>query len=371
MPKTSQSCGSQVKYSNRKSPGISRWEIKHSNILAWLLSPSENHNLGTDFLNGIIEKILSGNPYIEYDALDLLLLNTSSCYVQREWKDIDILISSPSESLVIAIENKVGSTEHSNQLKKYLDIIERDYSEYKYKLYVYLTPNGDDPSDPVHWKVLRYEDIAELLEEILTTHESMNNDVRTLLKHYLLNIRRNVVRDRELERVCNEIYKKHRAAFDLVYQYKTIGRSRLTDVINEVLEEYARDGKLIMDPEWSLGFHTSVMNTKLPPLEEPISSWKNTHLYQYWFNIYDDGEYSSFYLIFELGGNNVPESQKEMMHKLIAKHRPNYSKAEFKYNRIYRTKKTTIKNDEDNYEDLVIKAAKSAIDAILIIRKLQ
>ena len=57
--------------------GISRWEIKHSNILAWLLSPSENHNLGTDFLNGIIEKILSGNPDIEHDALDLLLLNTS------------------------------------------------------------------------------------------------------------------------------------------------------------------------------------------------------------------------------------------------------------------------------------------------------
>ena len=37
--------------------GVSRAEIRHSNMLGWLLDPNENHGLGDSFLYGIISKI--------------------------------------------------------------------------------------------------------------------------------------------------------------------------------------------------------------------------------------------------------------------------------------------------------------------------
>ena len=35
---------------------VSKKEIYHSNMLAWLLDPNENHGLGEAFLKGILQK---------------------------------------------------------------------------------------------------------------------------------------------------------------------------------------------------------------------------------------------------------------------------------------------------------------------------
>ena len=44
---------------------------------------------------------------------------------------------------------KISRTEirHSNQLNRYRTILEKEYEEYK-KIYLFLTPDGDVPSDP-------------------------------------------------------------------------------------------------------------------------------------------------------------------------------------------------------------------------------
>lgn len=34
---------------------ISRMEIRHSNMLAWLLNPNENHGMGDAFLKAIVQ----------------------------------------------------------------------------------------------------------------------------------------------------------------------------------------------------------------------------------------------------------------------------------------------------------------------------
>ena len=44
----------------------------------------------------------------------------------REWRNIDILLISAEEKTVIAIENKVGAHEHSNQLNRDREILEKD-----------------------------------------------------------------------------------------------------------------------------------------------------------------------------------------------------------------------------------------------------
>ena len=47
---------------------------------------------------------------------------------------------------MIAIENKVGSHEHSNQLNRYRNILEKEYPDYN-RMLVFLTPDGEKPSD--------------------------------------------------------------------------------------------------------------------------------------------------------------------------------------------------------------------------------
>ena len=85
--------------------------------------------------------------------------------VYREWKYIDLLLVSDTEKILIAIENKIGSHEHEHQLKRYRRTLETDYPSYK-KMLLYLTPEGEDPSDCDNWDVLTYRDIAATLSEL-------------------------------------------------------------------------------------------------------------------------------------------------------------------------------------------------------------
>ena len=129
-----------------------RTEIRHSNVLAWLLNPNENHNLGDVFIKEIFQEFIKNKSSENRAILQLLLMDFYSFSVYREWKNIDILLVSDDEKMVMAIENKVGSHEHDNQLKRYKEIIDKEFPKYK-KILIYLTPDGEEPSDE-DWDIL-------------------------------------------------------------------------------------------------------------------------------------------------------------------------------------------------------------------------
>ena len=137
--------------------GAVRMEVRHSDFLAFLLDPSQNHGLGDFFLKRLLQKVLAGpgrgtegvSP-VHLDVMDLS--NTS---VRREWKHTDVLCVNDDNRLVLLIENKIDSGEGEGQLERYLQEVERAYprsSGFK-TIPLYLTPEGDDPADeetPVH-----------------------------------------------------------------------------------------------------------------------------------------------------------------------------------------------------------------------------
>ena len=107
--------------------GIARVEIRHSNFLAWLLTPSESHGQGDLFLKAFLMDVLrkarqkGAEPPIsavELDGADL-----RGVEVRREWRNIDLLIRCDKPRFVIAIENKIDSGEHGNQLERYKDTV--------------------------------------------------------------------------------------------------------------------------------------------------------------------------------------------------------------------------------------------------------
>lgn len=203
---------------------ITRTEIRHSNMLAWLLDPSENHGIGDSFFRGIIQKLVENDSEGRYDVFWLLLLDTYSFSVYREWKNIDLLLVSDQEKIVIAIENKVGAHEHSNQLNRYRSAVEKEYMDYK-KVYAFLTPDGEEPSDIENWGILTYWDVVDVLENISSTQE-LRSDVKVMVDNYLEVVRRDIVEDKELIDICNKIYDKHRKALDLIYENRVDAKNQ-------------------------------------------------------------------------------------------------------------------------------------------------
>lgn len=342
---------------------ISRTEIRHSNMLGWLLNPNENHNFGDAFLKGILQRLVEKDTESRYDVFKILLMDLYSFSVLREWRNIDILLASSEEKVVIAIENKVGSHEHSNQLNRYREILEKEYSTYK-RLYVFLTPDGENPSDVENWDVLTYDDVIDVLEDI-SSRMKLQPDVDLMVRNYIEIVRRDIVQDQALIDICNKIYNKHKKALDLIFDNRTDGKTQVSDSIKETLRCLADEGMIIYDSDWGYNFRTENMDSYIPLLDEPISSWGSTNVYSYWFNVRGD----RFYGIFELAGRNVPDEVMEKMQNLTDILKPNDKrKSDFTYKRIFTTKWYDVSDSEDISGD-VEQAVRSAVGDILAMEK--
>lgn len=330
---------------------ISRAEIRHSNMLGWLLNPNENHGIGDRFLKAIIQEMVVNDTDGRYEVFQTLLLDLYSFTLYREWKNIDILLISEEEQFLIAIENKVGSHEHDNQLDRYRKTLEAEYPDYK-KMFIFLTPDGDDPSDVENWDVLTYSSVAENLAKLKSSME-LQPDVELIIRNYLDVIRRDIVEDQQLVEVCNKIYAKHKKALDLIFEYRTDGRSQLADCIRSALSKIAESGIIDFSVEESSGrlfeFHTTNMTKLFPRLSTKNSSWGSNYVYQYWIHRRDN----KLCGICELGGWNVPESTMVTMQKIIKLLKPNDKRKEnFKYKRIFRSKWFEFNSSDYIQEDI-------------------
>ena len=156
-------------------------------------------------------------------------------------------------------------------------------------------------------------------------------------------IRRNVLTDTKLNEICNEIYKNYKTALDLIYKYKT---SYVTETINTVLENFAKEHKIIYQKSNSAGkfsFYTKEMTEYLPDLPQDISSWGNKHTYAYELYIeQDEKNNNKLRLIFVLAPLNA-KAQEDKMLKIL-----NY---EFKKQKNLNGKWNTVKTMKKDYDD--------------------
>lgn len=222
--------------------GIVNTEIRHSNVLAWLLNPKENHGLGDVFIKKLIQTLFYQNKNIilksNLTLFDISLMDYDDFNIRREWRNIDILAISEENKLVLVIENKVWSKESNNQLKKYFDIIHKEFSEYN-KVFIFLTPYGDASSDEENWISFNYKNIFDILQKSIELKKDLiSQSVKFFIEQYLEILRRYIVGDFELEKICREIYYKHQKALDLIFEYKPDIYSEISDYITEVLEQH-------------------------------------------------------------------------------------------------------------------------------------
>lgn len=215
--------------------GAVRQELRHSDFLAFLLNPAENHGLGDIFLKKFLMRVLTDADNPPFSAIEIDVANLQNAEIQREWRNIDILILDPINRLVCAIENKVDTTEHSDQLRRYREIVSREFAGYR-TLLIYLTPDGDDPSDETYLS-FSYAQVAQLVDTVCQAYKStLGSDIYTLMSHYPKMLRRHIVSDSEIAELCQKIYQKHQKALDLIFEHRPDLQLAIANKLAELIE---------------------------------------------------------------------------------------------------------------------------------------
>ncbi len=226
---------------------ISRQELRHSDFLAFLLDPNKSGYVGQQFLRNFLIFLSKDIVPNKLDFFDMLYGNFEEVNVYREVavKDgrIDILIEleivrNEVQKIVVAIENKVDSDQHDNQLEKYKKFLDSDkYKNYK-KVPLYLTPNKADSKNE-DWLEVDYSFIYSILNRVDIA--TADNTIKTLVDDYKKMIRREFdimdEKESELRKLALEIYTNeiNRKIIDFIYDSIPDWREETAKIIRELL----------------------------------------------------------------------------------------------------------------------------------------
>lgn len=215
---------------------ISRAEIRHSNFLGWLFDPNEAHGLNELVLKRFLRDLFSDEKAKGLNALDADTLDYRNVEVRREWQNIDILIL--VDSKVICVENKVDTKDHSNQLKKYHEVVNEYFPEEEH-IFVYFTPQGDPPTS-THEAYIPYSYIrfAENLEKLIEIHgSSLNNKILNYITDYLSVIKRTIMKNDALNELAVQLYKSHKATLDFIFENRPDEELKIRELFEEKVKK--------------------------------------------------------------------------------------------------------------------------------------
>jgi len=230
-------------------------EIRHSNVLAWLMDPQGSHSLRDLFLRRWLMRVFhdadTENPgYIDPVAIDTAPFRFVS--VRREWHNIDLLIeieTTSGEHWVICVENKVWSRQGNGQLEKYRTRVEKAFPKSSRKSFILLSVRGEDPAD-APYLVGSYSQVADVISQCLIECGASTGEPQTLLiSHYHSILTTYFMPDSKVIRLANQIYSAHREAIDLIIEHKPDVLQQLTSAIEEKMKSEA--ASVGIHPKWT------------------------------------------------------------------------------------------------------------------------
>lgn len=346
-------------------------EIRHSNVIAWLLNPNETHEIGDFFAKSFIRNVYKNNKRIfsnyKLKSEDVYLWDYDEIEVLREYENIDILIIDKEHSLVVVIENKIDSKQFNNQLDRYESKIKKLYPNFKHLMFVYLTVDGTEPENAPEWATLSYEIILEILDSLEFT--KISKKVISFIEDYKAIIRRHLLTDTNLEEICRKIYSKHKRALDLIYEYKpdivSEINAKLKSIINEN-EDYKENHSI----KSIIRFSTKILDRVNDIYRDVSSGWvKDNSIILHAIKIYD----KSVNIITAVGPSDDDSRDKIIkvfVDNNLIKKIPSSSKfTKIKSSKIFDyteedSMEDIIQKIEDNFEERVFKHVQ-VIDSLI------
>lgn len=338
---------------------ITQTEIRHSNVLSYLLDVKGNHNLDSQFLKLFLSLLQEYN----YNDGKNILNNIDSYKVSREMEHRDITLVNDKEKVIIVIENKINSedykeTEYSNgQLKKYREKVEEKYIDYKHIL-LYLTPLGDEPNakeELAYWHLLSYRDIYNILSKLFFD-EKVSVKVKNFIEDYREIVKRYVMEtDKELEDICTKIYNDNRCLFDLVIKNK---RDFALDTIKNFCEQNKEEINVFTSPRKNYIYFTT------PDIDEIVNKnnfTKNSIFYEIEIRNAD----ISIYFNFEENSEKIIEEYFEKKGLKMNNKYKNYTRIGAIYTRI-----GTFYRKDETSEDYIISFLKDKLSPYINFKKI-
>lgn len=236
-------------------------EIRHSNFLAWLLDPLENHGINEIFLKKVIREIFNDEKINNKTIFDADSINYNQVEVRREWKHLDLLVILENE--VFVFENKIWHKDGFKQLTRYKRIAEEAFCG-KEIFFVYLTPYGIDPIEIKARDTYinySYHSIAKIIEQILCIYsENLNPRAKIYLEDYNSMLRRNILMSDVVNELSAKLYKNHKEALDFIFENKP-------DPISELFPYFE---KALKKKNWVLGSKSKAYIRFIPSRLEKI-----------------------------------------------------------------------------------------------------
>lgn len=224
--------------------GAVRAERNHSKFLGFLLNSRESHGLGDRFLKRFLQDALEYPPKVDpLTPIEIDLLDLSEAEILFEHDNIDVLIRDAQNHISVIVENKIDSTQHSDQLARYY---QRESARYpRGRVFgIYLTIDGDDPEND-NYASISHSAIPRLLAELSQAPGLyIDPDVKFALKQYAEVLGRHFMADEQIKMLCERLYRQHRQAIDLIVEYMP----KPKEIVREKLKELIRaNGALILD----------------------------------------------------------------------------------------------------------------------------
>lgn len=349
---------------------ITRAEIRHSNLLAWLLTPYENHGLNDSILKGFVKFAITALESKKDELFDTLLMDFGSFSILREWHNIDVLAISDKEKYIVCIENKIDTGEHDNQLDRYQKILSDSYPDYR-KTYIYLSPTGAESSIPDTWISMSYTEVIRIIENSCKKTKLLP-EAEMLINNYIEAIRRDIVGDERLAKICSEIYSKHKRALDLIFENKPDRASDVAEYFRNWGVQKTKEGEIeiVLDKcsKTYTRFKTPTMSAILPDADEALSGWNTKN--HYFYEIINNGG-TDFYIQISFSSKNIPDDLRAICDE-INKHYPSrQQKANWQWRLPFKTKTSKIdfETTEEKIHELLnkkleeIKAFEAALSA--------
>jgi hypothetical protein len=211
-------------FSLLRTLGIEENELVHSNFLAYLLDPAENHGLGSQFIEKFLRVAASKS---NRDAIRIPSIDFQNILVEREISSetsrSDIRLMDVKGLFHCTIENKIFSREGDEQTNR----LYRDFHGIcPSELFVFLTLSGKEKPTNRNFISVTYSELLPALHELLN---DAVGDTKLLMKNYLSTLERLILAEK---------FNGYSERTQLYFRY--------VKEINEVKSAYEEDRKLLL-----------------------------------------------------------------------------------------------------------------------------
>ena len=163
----------------------SDYEIRHSNVLAWLLQPDGTHRLGRQFLKWFVDH---HNELAKGRGIEAAInpdFNAAGVRVERELDYVDISVF--LEKQMLAIENKTveASSEHFDQVRAYEEKLSKKHGQKYTVRSVLLTTSREGTVSPPGFVHVSWSSVVKKIRTLHAGGAFRTPEVSAFIRQYL------------------------------------------------------------------------------------------------------------------------------------------------------------------------------------------